>query len=148
MEDNDDPDNIRVVEVNDDNQGDATITLLPGNYSVTGFSMNDRPFTIPEEEICADSGLFGGIVMSLMGADECVTLPEIEMDSWVSGGIEIENFEVSLKHLANPQAYNTLHVNLVDTGIPQNYDDLQEMSDALADLKLTSQGKDPYFDNE
>lgn len=136
LENKDQDDFTRVIEFDKDNQFDLTVELLPGNYSIQGFVIREKPFTIPAERFCYDKGI-------IFSDEECIDIPEIEMDAWVRSGIEIENFEVSLKKIVNR---NKLTINMIDFGVPGSYSELESLSDVMSNLKATSEGKAPYFD--
>ncbi len=129
---------VQVLEINEDNQYNLTIDLMPGNYSVSGFILYNDSFTIPSEEICYKKGLFSG--------EDCETLPALNMDAWVRGGIEVEKFEVTIQKLVNPDVYDELYITFVDFGVPRSYSELEENSDGMGDLKKASESHEPYFD--
>ena len=137
LENLDDSDIVEVIEINSENQYDLTVDLMPGNYSMQGFLLYNNPITIPSEEICYQKGLFGG--------EECETLPAIDIDSWVRGGIEIEQVEFDIRRVINS---NKLVINLIDTGVPVSYDTLSSMSNELNRLGTISTGKEPYLEQD
>jgi hypothetical protein len=122
---------VEVIEFNSDNMEDLTIDLTIGNYSVEGFVMYNKSFTIPEEEICYDK----------MFDEDCHTVPELNFDSWAKGGIEIDRFEVTEPYLLKR---DDLVIKVTDFGIPKNYDDLKKMSREMSDVKKNSYPL--YFD--
>ncbi len=111
------------------------ISLIPGNYSIKGFVMYGLPINIASEQICYKKGLFSG--------KKCQTIPGFNLKSWIIGGIEMDNFEVSVPHLLYK---DKLVVPLVNYGIPHNFDDLSKMSNAMGDLKSLSVSKPIYFE--
>jgi hypothetical protein len=67
----------------------------------------------------------------------------MKMESWIKGGLEIDNFEVSTKELLNR---NEITINFIEYGIPQSYSSLEAISETMADLKMLSESKKPYLD--
>ncbi len=132
-----DSDYIKVIDFDSNTQYDSKISLVPGNYSVLGYVITENSFIIPEEQICYSKGLFSG--------DECQVIPEIKMDSWIRAGVDLSSFEVTLKDVVNN---DKLIISLIDTGIPSNFDELEESSTIMADLKKSSNGKAPYFERK
>ncbi len=122
-------DYVQVLEITEENQYDLNVKLLPGNYSVSGYLIYANNVTIPEERRSYD--------------DKDVTLPMIEMESWVKGGLELEMFEVSLNDVLRK---DNLRVKLVDMGVPSNYGELETMSNNLGNLKGMSLGREPEFE--
>ncbi len=135
FENKENSDYVQVVEINKENQFNLKIKLIPGNYSVQGFVIYNSSVYIPSKEICYSKGLFSG--------KECQTIPEINMDSWIMGGLDLENFEITTKQaLFN----NKIIVPLVNYGIPESYDDLEDLTNTMGDLKNLSVTKQPYFE--
>jgi len=130
-------DYVQVVEVNKKNQYNLTINLLPGNYSIEGFLLTEKPFTIPEEKVCYKKGMFG--------KKDCETIPAIQMDAWMKGSYSLQRYEIPIKYLAN---YNRITVPIINFGIPHTFEELKSSSNVMKDLKLISKGKTPYFDRE
>lgn len=129
FENKDDKEFTRVVEINEANQNDLTIDLTPGNYTIKGFVTYDNAITINEEQMCFDGG--------------CQTLPQMDMDAWVSAGVEVENFEITTKELLNREK---ITVNFIEYGVPTSYGALTSMSETMGNLKELSQNKMPYLD--
>lgn len=130
-----DSDIVEVVEINSDNQNNLSIELIPGNYSIQGFVIYNDEVHIPAQEFCYSTGIFSD--------DECQSIPELNMDSWVRGGLDLERFEISEDKLLQR---DIITIPLVDFGIPTSYDELNAMSDYMSDLKGTSGNFEPYFD--
>lgn len=120
---------VQAIELTPENQYDLEIELMPGNYSISGFVIYNQSVNIPSEQICYDGG--------------CQTLPSMELESWISGGLELERFEVTTKRLLNSEK---LTVNLVKVTTPSSYDSLSATSDSLGRLKELSVSREPYFD--
>ncbi len=129
FENKEEKDFTRLVQVNENNTQDLEIELMPGNYTIKGFLNYNREITIREENSCYEGG--------------CTTLPEMKMESWIKGGIEIENFEVTTKDLLNR---NEITINFIEYGIPGSYDSLEQISETMGDLKQLSESKKPYLD--
>jgi len=129
-----DSDIVKVMEITPENQYNLSIELTTGNYSVEGFAIHDKPIHIPQEVFCYKTGLFSG--------KECQSIPEMNLDSWVMGALELKRFEISLYDVYNA---NTISVSLIDLGIPSNYGDLEKLSNSLTDLGGASEGLKPTF---
>lgn len=130
-----DEDLVEVVEFNKENQYNLSLSILPGNYSFEAFLIYRKPFTIPREKFCYKKGLFSG--------KDCETIPAIDFDSWVNGGLEIARTEVSF---AKMMASEEIFVNIIEYGIPSSYDELSAMSETMSNLAQISDGKEPYFE--
>jgi len=123
---------VKVVEISKENQFNLNISLIPGNYSVKGFVMYGLPTDIPSEQVCYKKGLFSG--------KDCQTIPGFKLKSWIIGGIDLNNYEVTAGQLLYN---NKLVVPFVNFGVPHNFDELSKMSNAMASIK---NGKKPYFE--
>jgi len=126
---------VEVVEITYQNQDKLNISLLPGNYSLQGFVISNKAFTIPSEEICYNTGV-------IFSKKKCQTLPKIDLDAWVRASIEIGRFEVPLNTLVSRKEFV---VNIIDFGIPNSYSALEDLSSQMGDLKKLSTGFEPYF---
>lgn len=135
LENLEDSDIVEVVEINYENQYNLSLELMPGNYSIKGFVIHNDKVFIPSEEICYETGLFSD--------KECQSIPELNMDSWVRGGLEVERFEVKLNDLLQSES---ITISLVDFGIPSSYSELNAMSAYMSDIKSTSTKFEPEFD--
>jgi len=107
---------VRAIEINAENQYDLSVELIPGNYSIMGIASYEDLIIIEAEQICYKKGLFSG--------KDCTTIPEMNMSSWMVGGIEYENFEVENGYLLRK---DTINVDFVDYGIPSTYSELEMM---------------------
>ena len=123
---------VDVVDFTKDNMDDLSVDLTIGNYSIEGFVIYDNNITIPSQEYCYPEGMMG----SITGSEECSEVPEIVLESWVRGGIEVKSFAVSKKHLLER---NVVVLNFVDVGIPSSYEDLEVLGTVMADLQALSQ---------
>ncbi len=130
---------VRAIEVNSTNQYYLEIDLMPGNYSVTGFIIDNKNRTIHAETIEYDKNAF------IPGGKEEVHLPQINLSAWISASLERDTFEIKTKHLLQNEE---LTVNLIDLGVPKDYDDLEDSSDVVSNTKNISNSNsfEPYFD--
>ena len=130
---------VRAIEVNSTNQHYLEIDLMPGNYSITGFVIDNSNTTIPAETIEYDKNAI------IPGGKEEVHLPQINLTAWISASLEIERFEVKTKDLLQNEE---LIVNLIDFGVPKSYDDLEGSSDVVSNTKglRNFNSIEPYFD--
>jgi len=94
--------------------------------------MYGLPTDIPSEQVCYKKGLFSG--------KDCQTIPGFKLKSWIIGGIDLNNYEVTAGQLLYN---NKLVVPFVNFGVPHNFDELSKMSNAMASIK---NGKKPYFE--
>ena len=122
---------IQVIEIDKQSADDLTVDLTIGNYSVEGFLIYNEPFTIPGQEYCYPDGFMG----SVFGDEECQDVPEINMESWVRGGIEVDNFEISEKNLL---LKDTIIVSLIDIGVPESYEDIEKVGTVMSNLEGVS----------
>lgn len=130
---------VQVVEIDKFNQEELKVKLMPGNYSIKGFILNENIAPIKEETIEYDKN---GI---LPGGKEEVILPQINITTWIIGSIEKDSFQIKTNDLIRN---NLLILNLVDTGIPISYDSLQETSDRMGEIKTYSNNNEfePYLE--
>ncbi|MCB9370135.1 hypothetical protein H6501_00900 [Candidatus Woesearchaeota archaeon] len=141
IEDKVDEENTRVLEFTKETQKNLSIALLPGNYSIKGFLIDNKNITIPAEEICP--GVSG--LASLFVDADCQTIPSTTIESWLRGGIELQSFEVSLKDVVNN---NHITFYFVNTGLPSSYSSLEAVSNKLGNLEELSKAKEPKFTYE
>ena len=109
----DDETDVVILEINKKNQFNGKVNLSIANYKVNGFLNLQKEIIIPEEEKCYKQG-------GLFPSDKCSNLDEINLDSWISGSINLEE-EVKLINLEDNVK---LVVEIQDIKIPNNYDDL------------------------
>ena len=126
---------VQVIEINRTNQFNQTVSLIPGNYSIKAFVIYGLPINIPSEKVCYKTGLFG--------KKKCKTIPGFKLKSWIRGGLELENFEVT----TNEMLYNSkLVLSLIDYGIPHSYDDLSSLSNSISNLNEVSSSMKPIWE--
>lgn len=130
-----DKDNVEVVEIKDETFDNLEISLMPGKYKITGFLNYADNINIPSTQICYNKGFFSG--------SECQEIPEMDLEGWVSGGVEIDEFEITTRNLLNA---DSITVNMVSYIIPSSYDTLTSSSEEMGNLKELSENKLPYFD--
>lgn len=135
LENLEDSEIVEVVEINYENQYNLSVELTTGNYSIKGFVIHNDKVYIPSQEFCYSTGLFSD--------DECQTIPELNMDSWVRGGLELERFEIKQNDLLQN---GIITISLIDFGIPSSYDELNSMSAYMSDIKSASTQFKPYMD--
>lgn len=128
---------VKVIEFTREDQYHLEIDLLPGNYSIQGYLITDDKILIPEETKKFKTGLFG--------KSKKVKLPEINLDSWIIAGLELKNFEVTVKDLLTK---NKLEVHLIDYGVPDSYDTLTKISNTMGNIKDLSISNLPKFTNQ
>jgi hypothetical protein len=126
---------MEVLEVTNENQFNTNLSLLPGNYSVEGFLISSREIIIPSERFCYKKGIFG--------SEDCQDLPSITLESWLTGGIEIDRVEFKKDSILNR---NRININFVDLSYPLSYADLEASSNLMADLKFFSSGLKPELE--
>lgn len=131
-----DEENTQVFDITRENQYDLKLKLRPGNYSIEGFIIYNNSLNIPSQQFCYKTGLFSG--------SDCQTIPGMDLDVWISGGIEYVGFEVSATKLLQEEK---LVISMLDFGVPRSYDDLSSMSEIMGDLKVSSSAITPYFDD-
>ena len=133
---------VRVIEVNYENQYDLEIDLMPGNHSITGIIIDNRNRTIPAKSIKECAGV--ETPLGCIGREINVDLPQINLSTWVSASLERDRFEVKTSDLLQ---YDELTVNLINLGVPTSYDDLEDSSDASNTKSISNSNSfEPYFD--
>ena len=122
---------VSVIELDASSNEQLSINLMPGRYSVKGFIIDEVGSTIPQERKSFDTGPFS--------SDKKVTLPQINLSSWVSAGIEIDELVIDNFDIMTS---SRVTVYLVEYGTPKSYDDLEEMSNDMGAMKQISQRAD------
>jgi hypothetical protein len=118
-----------------------TIELLPGSYSIQAFIFQENPGNkIAQTIIPCDGGggLFGGDCPS----EEERTLPEFELETWITGQYILEEFEVTIENLIE---HDILTMPILRVRMPNSYSDLEEASEQSADIPQISQQREPQF---
>ena len=118
---------VSVVEFNTENQfDDLTVDLIPGNYSIIGFTIDE----------------FDTINIDIPKSNE-----DIELTSWITSSLENDGVEIDLFDLMR---HDTVLVNLVKTNTPYTLAQLESLSDTLSNIKeYSNSGEfDPIFYNE
>ena len=132
---------IQVVEFDHTNYQNLEIELLPGEYDITGVIINEEEgHKIEEDEFCYEKPGRWGI-----GSDEdCETIPEVELESWITGQIEYESFEVTSEDLLNPN--QQLRTYIVKTSFPRTHSGIERASADLEDSQELYDSLTPEFE--
>lgn len=126
--DNDDSENVKFLEINQNNQYNLNISLRPGNYSIESLITSDEEIVIPEKCVeVPSSGLSG-----LFGGTDCEWIDELTLEAWITAGISYENYEITQEYLL---ARDKLKISIIDYGRPSTFDDLEEMSSYIGTSK-------------
>lgn len=122
----DDENDVSVVEINSTNQFDLELELMPGNFSINGYILDEKEnlINVPSSKVCYKKGLFSG--------KECVDVPGFTADSWVRSGIDISRFEVKYADLVLSE---NIIVEFVDFELPKTYDELRSSSEYMGQLE-------------
>ena len=124
---------VETKKFNYEEVNDLTIELMPGDYSVKAFVIQeDETNKIESKEDCHGGGAFS--------SEECVTLPQMNLTSWLRASYEYEGFSVSTQELLDK---DTLELKLLDVGVPETYDELEEASQNLKNIEETSEDFPP-----
>lgn len=123
----DDENIINVVNVDYYNQDNQTINLIPGRYKISGLVMYKNKIVIPEDEVCFETGLFGG--------EDCEIIPQTNLSAWLKGGYELGEFSISTIELLNS---NNLEISFVEYTLPTTFENLQKSSQQMNSVKIHS----------
>lgn len=127
---------VRVVKFNAQTLSDQSIDLLPGEYSIEGFLIyEDEDHVIQEDEVCYRK----------LVEEECETLPQIELPTWIKGAYELGSFRVSTDDLIRN---DILELDMINVGVPGTYDELEAISAKLENIAPKSESFKPNFKRE
>lgn len=134
-----DTDFVQVVDVKSKNQYDLNVTLIPGIYKVTSVLMTNKSLHIPSKSLCTKKKIIGG------GCSKTTTIPAIDMNTWILGGLQLDNFNVTINDLTKE---NTLKLTLLSFTKPSTFDELSSTSQEMSKLKDYSKSYHPHFTRE
>jgi len=127
IEDVNDENNVKTIDVDKFNKNFVTVDLGVGEYKFSGFVMMEEDFTIKGKTIEAD--------------DEEIVIDDINMTSWMSGGVELESVKIKKSDLINNEY---VKIFMVDYGIPKTFDEFSASSGIMGKVKDYSQ-KPKFF---
>ncbi len=116
-----DPNFVKVVAFNS-SKPYSLVDLLPGNYSVEGYLIYNKEFTVKGDKICYKSSALP------WSKKKCEKVDPITLSNWMEGGIKIKNWELNIHEIKN---FDKVEFKLLDFGVPQNFDELSNFLDEL-----------------
>ena len=122
----------KVLEIDFENQYDLEIELSTGNYDIIAFIISNKKTVVTGKEICTPSGLFD---------EDCHTIPDINLTSWLVGEYEFQDFEITKEDLISN---SEIVLRIQEQKVPKTFDELSEVASTLGgNLKDIS----PVFTN-
>ncbi|MDA3854796.1 MAG: hypothetical protein PF569_00955 [Candidatus Woesearchaeota archaeon] len=122
----DDEDIVEIIEITMENQYDLELELTTGKYDIQGFITYNNQIIIPEE--------------NMAGA----TIPQMNLSSWISGGVEVKDFEVIKTELLG---MNTITIYIQEIPIPNSLNSLQTSSEVISNLDTISDKPSFSYEN-